>query len=62
MLQYQNNIVLEFSQNIIHEITTFGSLNAHNSAPRAAPELISKLIISEVDALSFDNNENICFM
>ena len=39
-------------------LTFSGPLNAHNSAHRAAPELISKLVISEFSALSFDSNEN----
>ena len=43
-------------------ILSFVALNAHSSAPRAAPELTSKLIISEFDAQSFDNDENICFI
>ena len=35
-------------------------LNAHISAPRAPPELIPELIVPELSALSFENNEYIC--
>ena len=66
IFEYYNVIIsehysLRFSHIIIlRNIIFFPPFNAHNSASRAAPELISKLIISEFDALSFDNNEHIC--
>ena len=35
-------------------------LNAHNSAPRALPELISEVNITELSALCFEKDEYIC--
>ena len=43
-------------------VDVFGPLNAHNSAHIYSPELISKLVISELSALSFDSNEHICLI
>ena len=39
----------------------FLPLIANNAGYRAAPELILKLVITELSALAFGNNENINF-
>ena len=45
--------------NIFKNIQLVKPLNAHISAPRAPPELIPELIVTEFAALSFKNNEYI---